>query len=410
MPVPPRPTITAPCTCIWATLAAQTALEDEERAADEPVPAGTGDDHHYHPPKRTLFRRVLEAVPQPLSSALASTGSYHGAESSEPAEIGVQREVTREASDATKPSNKETTPLVTLVRQRSSDARKLPKEPEEVVPASNGSEGEPGGYTTTAFSDPSAGTDRSDNNNKTLPAIPTRQRADEARKVRKEEALQHRGGSLALKSRPDALIRALKRRISQSSENKLGDLISYREDLFNTLVALIPTAGGTNAPRGIHQPFIRPVPSTPLCQTCTLNLSHELYVSPAVKSPYIRAHSTAAYLALVDDATAALDADASLERVTHSQLNSIIRVELAVVEWRISLKLARYHKRTGFLDMFPVRLGEFAQFEVNDRSPVQPEGLLSKASKTIKKAVGLSGAAAPAAKQGAETAVEVTAA
>ncbi|KAI8587312.1 hypothetical protein BDZ88DRAFT_480254 [Geranomyces variabilis] len=409
MPVPPRPTITAPCTCIWATLAAQTALEDAERAAD-PVRAETDDDHHRHPPKRTLFRRVLEAVPQPLSSALPSTGSHNGAESNEPAEIGVQREVTREASDATERPNKETTPLVIPVRQRFSDAHKLPKKPEEVAPASNGSEREPGGYTVTAFSDPSAGTDRSDKNNETPPAIPIRQRANEARKLRKEEALQHRGGSLAQKSRPDAFIRVLKRLISQSSENKLGDLISYREDLFNTLVALIPTAGGSNAPRGIHQPLIRPVPSTPLCQTCTLTLSHELYVSPAVKSPYIRAHSTAAYLALVDDAIAALDADACLERITHSQLNSIIRVELAVVEWRISLKLARYHKRTGFLDMFPIRLGEFAQFEVNDRNPVQPEGLLSKASKTIKKAIGLGDAAAPAAKQGAETAVEVTAA
>ncbi|KAJ3173388.1 hypothetical protein HDU87_007657 [Geranomyces variabilis] len=397
MPVPPRPTITAPCTCIWASLAAQTALEDDERTADEPVRAETDDHHHRHPQERTLFRRVRDALPQPLSSAIPDAGPRHGGESNEPEEVvsGSQGQVTREAGDATSHSDKENLPPAISVRQPFSNARSLPKRPDEVVPGGNGSEREPGGYMVTA-----------NKNKDTSVTIPTRQHANDARKLSKEDALQRRGGSLALKSRPDAFIRAFKSRISQSSENKLGDLISYREDLFNTLVALIPTASGANAPRGIHQPLIRPLPSTPLCQTCMLNLAHELYVSPAVKSPYIRAHSTAAYLALIDDATAALDADACLERVTHSQLNSIIRVELAVVEWRISLKLARYHKRTGFLDMFPVRLGEFAQFVVDDRHPVQPDGFLSKAGKTIKKAVGWSSAPAPASKQGAETAVE----
>ncbi|KAJ3155330.1 hypothetical protein HDU86_004421 [Geranomyces michiganensis] len=272
MTVPPRPTITAPCTCIWASSAVKHSYEEGEHAdehRDETEDGGQQSRSH------TLLQQVREAIPEQLRNLSEFNRD--------------QRKYDEPPSNAT----------ITPVELSKTDQRNL-----------------------------------------------------DAHKLLKAKALQQRGGSLALKSRPDVLIRAFKRRISQSSENKLGDLISYREDLYNTLITLIPTPGGAHTPHKVHLPAVRPLPSTPLCSTCTLTLAHEIYVSPAVRSPYIRAHSTAAYLALVDDAVAALDADSSLERITHSQLNAILRNELSVVERRISLRLARYHKRTGIVLCF----------------------------------------------------------
>lgn len=51
--------------------------------------------------------------------------------------------------------------------------------------------------------------------------------------------------------------------------------------------------------------------------------------------------------------------------------------------------------------MFPVRIGEFAQMEVNTKPPGQPEGLFKKAGKKVLGAVGLGGAEVPKAAQGA---------
>jgi hypothetical protein len=81
------------------------------------------------------------------------------------------------------------------------------------------------------------------------------------------------------------------------------------------------------------------------------SLAHYLYSSPVRFSPYLADHSTRAYLSLVDDATSSLSLHVPLERITHHELDRILRGELAVAEWRISFKLARYHQRHDYMSI-----------------------------------------------------------
>ncbi|KAJ3008578.1 hypothetical protein HKX48_008448 [Thoreauomyces humboldtii] len=207
-------------------------------------------------------------------------------------------------------------------------------------------------------------------------------------------------GSLAGKQHPDVYIRAFKKRFSQSSENKLGKLISYREDLVSTLGELVPLQNKHDRTSS-HPPVITPVPRTPLCRPCLDALTYALYFSPARSTPYLREHSTSGYLSIIDDAVASLQAGVPMEYITHKDVDTVFRAELAVTEWRITLKLARFHKRTGYLDAFPVRIGEYAELKVANQSP-KSDGIVKKAGKKVMAAVGLGNAAGPASgKQGA---------
>lgn len=63
-----------------------------------------------------------------------------------------------------------------------------------------------------------------------------------------------------------------------------------------------------------------------------------------------------------------------------------MRGELAVLEWRLALKLSRYHAKvrlwsapllrpqTDLLSLFPVTLGEYAELTTNHDLGKQPEG------------------------------------
>ncbi|KAI8587066.1 hypothetical protein BDZ88DRAFT_426761 [Geranomyces variabilis] len=173
-----------------------------------------------------------------------------------------------------------------------------------------------------------------------------------------------------------------------SQEVKVGELISYREDLVYILDSLIPSRR-IHDQHSTHPPAVLPVPHTPLCATCQQRLAYSLINAPAAHNTFVRESATSAFLALLDDATASLKGSLPLEYITHHQVDSIFRHELAVVEWRIAANLAKFHKSTGFLKEFPVRLGEYGQFQVNVKPPGAPEGIVAKAGKKLKSAVGL---------------------
>ncbi|KAI8908223.1 hypothetical protein DFJ77DRAFT_474248 [Powellomyces hirtus] len=338
--VPPRPTASAPCSCIWLKLAHLQAEQEREDSEKQQY-----DDAH---PKRSMMEQAREAIPNPLNALPAA----------------------------------------------------FSKKKDEIALAAEGAGSEIANTKGVAVQATKAPFVLEED-----PSFKMEKPADvDARVALKSKVLKKRGALTGL-NHPDVLIRTIKKRLSKSSENKLGALLSYREDLVNTLTSLIPSSGKYN-PRSRHPPVIKPVPNTTLCPTCAQNLTCAMYYSPAARTPYIREHSTAAYLALVDDAIAALGCGMPMEHITHPQLESILRVELSVVEWRITLKLARYHKRTGFLDMFPVRIGEFAEMEFNPNTPVQHDGLVKKAGKKLMRAVGLGDTELPSIKSGAIAAVD----
>ncbi|KAJ3145562.1 hypothetical protein HDU86_000871 [Geranomyces michiganensis] len=173
-----------------------------------------------------------------------------------------------------------------------------------------------------------------------------------------------------------------------SPEVKVGELLSYREDLVFILDSLIPSRR-IHDQHATHPPAVLPVPHTPLCPTCQQRLAYSLINAPAAHNVFVRESATSAFLALLDDATASLKGSLPLEYITHHQVDSIFRHELAVVEWRIAANLAKFHKKTGFLKEFPVRLGEYGQFQVNVKPPGAPDGIVAKAGKKLKSAVGL---------------------
>ena len=56
--------------------------------------------------------------------------------------------------------------------------------------------------------------------------------------------------------------------------------------------------------------------------------------------------------------------------------------------------MARYHKTTDYMTLFPIKVGEYAELTVNHEPPPNPEGYLKKAFKKGASAVGLGGGAA----------------
>lgn len=196
------------------------------------------------------------------------------------------------------------------------------------------------------------------------------------------------GKSLAEKKNPDVLARQLKKRISKSSEHKIRELVAYREDVVNTLRIMIPVRK-PHDPTVAHPPLLLPVPHTLLCTSCATTLVYMLYYSPTSRSSYLLENATPAYCALIDDANLSLKANVPLEPLSHFDLDSTLRGELAVIEWRLSLKLARYHKKTGFLGVFPTRIGEYAELTLNKKLAKQPEGLFVRTGKKALEMVGL---------------------
>lgn len=107
----------------------------------------------------------------------------------------------------------------------------------------------------------------------------------------------------------------------------------YREDLVVCLSSLIPAYQQI----GKDHPVFHP--DSHLCQSCASTLAHNLYYSPARFEPYLAEHSTRGYLTLIDDAVASYDLNAPMETISHHELERVLRGELAVIEWRITLKV-----------------------------------------------------------------------
>jgi len=71
-------------------------------------------------------------------------------------------------------------------------------------------------------------------------------------------------------------------------------------------------------------------------------------------------------LALVEDAVSSLQQNLPMESILHHMLNVVLRGELAAVEWRLCIKLAKYHEHKQFPDLFPTQhVGECAAVKVN---------------------------------------------
>ncbi|BFZ64866.1 hypothetical protein YB2330_006019 [Saitoella coloradoensis] len=215
-----------------------------------------------------------------------------------------------------------------------------------------------------------------------------RQERDERAALKSGAMNKSSGGALASRPLPDVFARNIKKRLAKSSENKIASLISYREELVNILHLLIPPRRPHDS-SSTHPPIVSPVPHTSLCHTCMDQLMHHLFHSPATRSPYILDHSTSAYLSLIDDCHSSLSTHTGMESLTHYELDIILRAELSVTEWRIAVKLARYHKRTSFLDIFPVRLGEYAQLEVNRSGLGKGPGIVERLKEKAIGAVGM---------------------
>ncbi|KAJ9097616.1 hypothetical protein QFC21_004652 [Naganishia friedmannii] len=156
-------------------------------------------------------------------------------------------------------------------------------------------------------------------------------RVAEERAMRKAQAK----GKLAVKFKADPLGRRAKTYFAKSSETKMRELTAYREDV-----------------------------------------------------PYLSETSTRAYLGLVDDAVASSHTQTPMEAVSHHELERIARGELAAIEWRFAMKVARFHKRTDILNLFPVKVGQYAELQVNQTPPSHPEGVLKKAGKKVLHTMG----------------------
>ncbi|KAI8816020.1 uncharacterized protein EV422DRAFT_547501 [Fimicolochytrium jonesii] len=306
----PRPSISAPCTCIWAALDEQR----EDRA----------DDQHEH--EQSTFSQVKHTL-NPLN-AISSIPLFGNKSDNAAEDVSISpedlphtspRSPVRDESRATLP------PHVGASAGRKSNKVAIANRPDRIP----------------IIVDPKFGTIRSDS---------TESRATVSRMEAKAEILK-KSGWLG-KARPFKLL-------GKAPEVKVGELISYREDLVYILDSLIPSRR-LHDQHSTHPPSVLPVPHTPLCPTCQQNLAYSLFNTPAAHNTFVRESATSAFLALLDDATASLKGSLPLEHITHHQLDSILRRELAVVEWRVAANLAKFHKKTGFLKEFPVRLGKRA--------------------------------------------------
>ncbi|KAJ9123964.1 hypothetical protein QFC22_000755 [Naganishia vaughanmartiniae] len=52
------------------------------------------------------------------------------------------------------------------------------------------------------------------------------------------------------------------------------------------------------------------------------------------------------------------------------------------------MKVARFHKKTDILNLFPVKVGQYAELQVNQTPPSHPEGVLKKAGKKVLHTMG----------------------
>ena len=145
---------------------------------------------------------------------------------------------------------------------------------------------------------------------------------------------------------------------------------------------------------GSREPIISPVPHTSLCPACLNSLAHSLFVSPVRRSPYLREQSVRAFLSLVDDATASLATGYPLERISHHDLDFILRAELAVIEWRLAIKLARLNQRIAFFDTFQVELGEYSRLQPSKLPIPGKQSLITRAKNKIWDSIGMSGMSA----------------
>lgn len=186
---------------------------------------------------------------------------------------------------------------------------------------------------------------------------------------------------------PDLLIRRVKKNIRKSSEHKLRELVSYKAELLNSLRALVPKH--TEAQLTEQDSFSRSeFGQTWLCKSCLTQLKTYLYYTPVARSTYLYEHSVPSYLSLLDDAIAAVNYNTEMEDITHHELSSILHAELSVIEWRLSLKLARFHKKTGYLGVFPMEVGDYADLEIK-RSLNKPEdGILTVIWKKVRRLGG----------------------
>lgn len=189
-----------------------------------------------------------------------------------------------------------------------------------------------------------------------------------------------KSGQMADRHIPDLLIRKVKKNLSKSTEHKLRELISYKAELLNTLRALVPknktTSTDPNLP-DIISTSRSSFAQTHLCECCLTQLQTYLFFSPVPRSTYLYEHSVSSYLSLLDDAISASNTQTRMESITHHELSSILHAELSVVEWRLSLKLARFHKRTGYLAVFPMEIGDYADLEIKRALNKPADGIMT---------------------------------
>jgi len=152
---------------------------------------------------------------------------------------------------------------------------------------------------------------------------------------------------------------------------------------------LVPTYNPHYASSRLSHNQHSPPPGVYLCQGCSTYLAHSLYFIPSRHNIYLRETSTRSFLRLVDDAVQSLESQIEMEKIGIEELDMIIRAELAVIDWRMAVKLARMNMITGVLDIFPVNLGEFADFKAITGSGQKREGFLKRVSKKALTALGV---------------------
>ncbi|KND04077.1 uncharacterized protein SPPG_01519 [Spizellomyces punctatus DAOM BR117] len=325
--IPPRPTTLGPCTCIWKQVEELRQAELASQAQEEAEKEEQNSSH------------ILNMLPSVL------TGGQNNQSNKD----------TKDTKQETTAPDPATDPAVGLRNSATSGtlAEHLPRRT--------------GGW---------------DENKQEI------SEEDAKRAQTKTELLKKKGLKLAGRPHPDVLARQIKKRCAKSSENKIGALTSYRGDLMDILENLIPLRHPED-PHSTHLPVIIPIPNTQLCPSCRTYLTYAAYYAPVAKTPYLYEHATTGFMSLIDDATASLETNLPIEPITHHQLYGILRAELSVVEWRIALKLARYQKRTGFLEMFPVRIGEFAEMEIAKKPVTEKPGILKGTANKVLRVVGL---------------------
>lgn len=177
---------------------------------------------------------------------------------------------------------------------------------------------------------------------------------------------------------PDLPVRKIKKVLKKSSEHKLRELISYKAEILNSIKVLVPKYKKDQSINTLEvSPWEMSFGPSNLCTSCMIRLRTYLFFSPAPRSPYLYEHSVASYLALIDDANISLRDDVPMESITHDELGSILQAELSVVEWRLSLKLARFHKKTGYLGVFPMEVGEYTDLEIKRALNKPDDGILA---------------------------------